>query len=71
MLLGLVLLVSGCSDPTGPEEARLTAAREGVVKSMAFDVALSDPTALSLDPIRDAIDDAVTSVTSHVALMAP
>ncbi len=38
MLLGLVSLVSGCSDPTGPEEARLfrtvdqlfTQAREGI-----------------------------------------
>lgn len=26
-LLGLVLLVGGCGDPTGPEEARLTAAQ--------------------------------------------
>ena len=26
-LLGLLLLVGGCSDPTGPEEARLTAAQ--------------------------------------------
>jgi hypothetical protein len=36
-----------------------------------FTAALGYPTTLSRDPIRDAIDDAVTSVTSHVALMAP
>jgi len=140
-LLGMVLLVGACSDPTGPEEARLTAAqrrweaarpssnsysmqqrvvcfcitgatpfqvtvtagtitravnlttgepmsvalltifrtvnqlftqaregltRDGVVKSMAFDATLGYPTTLSLDPIRDAIDDEVTYVTSNV-----
>jgi hypothetical protein len=146
VLLGLVLLAGGCSDPTGPEEARLTAAqrrweatrpasnsytmqqrvvcfcitgassfqvtvttgtitravnvvtgesmsvtlltifrtvdqlfaqaregltREGVVTSMAFDAALGYPTTLSLDPIRNAIDDEVTYVTSNVAPIAP
>lgn len=146
VLLGLVLLVGGCSNPTGPEEARLTAAqrrweatrpasnsytmqqrvvcfcitgattfqvtvtmgaitravnlatgepmsvtlltifrtvdqlftqaregltREGVVTSMAFDATLGYPTTLSLDPIRNAIDDEVTYVTSSVAPIAP
>lgn len=145
-LLGLALLSGGCSDPTGPEEARLTAAqrrwetarpasnsytmqqrvicfcvtgastfqvtvtagvitravnvttgesmsmallsifrtvdqlftqareglaRNGVVQSMAFDATLGYPTTLSLDPIRDAIDDEVTYVTSSVAPIAP
>lgn len=145
-LLGFALLVSGCSDPTGPEEARLTTAqrrweaarpasnsytmqqrvicfcitgattfqvtvtagavtravnlttgesmsvalltifrtidelftqaragltREGVVQSMAFDASLGFPTMLSFDPIRDAIDDEVTYVTSSVAPLAP
>ncbi len=142
----MALLVGGCSDPTGPEEARLTAAqrrweaarpasnsytmqqrvvcfcitgatpfqvtvtsgtitravnvttgesmsvalltifrtvdqlftqaregiaREGVVTSLAFDPALGYPTTLSLDPIRNAIDDEVTYVTSNVAPLAP
>lgn len=146
VLLGLLLLVGGCSDPTGPEEARLTAAqrrweakrpasnsytmqqrvvcfcitgattfqvtvttgtitravnlatgepmsvtlltifrtvdqlfmqaregltREGVVTSMAFDATLGYPTTLSLDPIRNAIDDEVTYVTSNVVPLAP
>lgn len=145
-LLGLLLLVGGCSDPTGPEEARLTAAqrrweaarpasnsytmqqrvlcfcitgsttfqvtvttgavtravnlttgesmsvtllsifrtidqlftqaregltREGVVQSMAFDATLGYPTTLSLDPVRGAIDDEVTYITSNVAPLAP
>ncbi len=144
--LGLLLLVSGCSDPTGPEEARLTAAqrrweaarpasnsytmqqrvlcfcvtgsttfqvtvtagsitravnvatgeslsvtlltifrtidqlftqaregltREGVVQSMAFDATLGYPSTLSLDPVRGAIDDEVTYITSNVAPLAP
>ena len=146
VLLGFVLLAGGCSDPTGPEEARLTAAqrrweatrpasnsytmqqrvvcfcitgattfqvtvttgaitravnlttgepmsvtlltifrtvdqlftqaregltREGVVTSMAFDATLGYPTTLSLDPIRNAIDDEVTYVTSNVSPIAP
>ncbi|WP_309670146.1 DUF6174 domain-containing protein [Gemmatimonas sp.] len=145
-LLGLLLLAGGCSDPTGPEEARLTAAqrrwestrptsnsytmqqrvlcfcvtgsttfqvtvtagsitravnlttgeslsvtlltifrtvdqlfaqaregltRAGVVQSMAFDAALGYPTTLSLDPVRDAIDDEVTYITSNVAPLTP
>lgn len=145
-LFGLVLLVGGCSDPTGPEEVRLTAAqrrwestrpasnsytmqqrvlcfcvtgsstfqvtvtsgsitravnlatgeslsvtlltifrtvdqlftqareglpREGVVQSMAFDATLGYPTMLSLDPVRGAIDDEVTYITSNVAPLAP
>ena len=38
---------------------------------MAFDVALGDPTTLSLDPIRDAIDDEVTYVTYVASNLAP
>jgi len=146
VLLGLVLLAGGCSDPTSPEEARLTAAqrrweatrpasnsytmqqrvvcfcitgassfqvtvttgtitravnvvtgesmsvtlltifrtvdqlfaqaregltREGVVTSLAFDATLGYPTTLSLDPIRNAIDDEVTYVTSNLVPIAP
>jgi Family of unknown function (DUF6174) len=145
-LLGLVLLAGGCSDPTSPEDARLTAAqrrweaarpasnsytmqqrvvcycitgattfqvtvttgaitravnvttgesmsttlltifrtvdqlftqaregiaREGVVTSMAFDATMGYPTTLSLDPIRNAVDDEVTYVTSNVVPIAP
>ena len=145
-LLGMSLLVGGCSDPTNPEETRLTAAqrrwdaarswlnsygmqqqvmcfcpnaatsyrvtvtagsitravnlttgesmsvisltmfrtvdqlftqareglkRDGVVQSMAFDATLGYPTTLSLDPLRDAVDDEVTYVTSNVAPLVP
>lgn len=145
-LLGMLLLVGGCNDPTSPEEARLTAAqrrwettrpasnsytmqqrvvcfcitgatpfqvtvtsgtitravnlttgesmsvalltifrtvdqlfaqareglkREGVVTSIAFDATAGYPTTLSLDPIRDAVDDEVTYVTSNVAPISP
>ncbi len=146
ILLGTLLLVGGCSDPTGPEEARLTAAqrrwestrpasnsysmqqrvvcfcitgatpfqvtvtagaitravnlttgesmsvalltifrtidqlfvqareglaRDGVVTSMEFDATLGYPTTLRLDPIRNAVDDEVTYVTSNVAPLTP
>ena len=146
VLLGLALLVGGCSDPTSPEDARLAEAqrrweatrpasnsytmqqrvvcfcvtgattfqvtvttgtitravnvttgesisvtlltifrtvdqlftqaregltREGVVTSMAFDATLGYPTTLGLDPIRNAVDDEVTYVTSNVVPSAP
>ncbi len=145
-LLGVLLLVGACSNPTSPEEARLTTAQrrwettrpasnsysmqqrvvcfcvtgatpfqvtvtsgavtravnlttgesmsvplltifrtidqlftqareglkaDGVVKSMAFDATLGYPTTLSLDPLRDAVDDEVTYITSNVAPLVP
>ena len=38
---------------------------------MVFAAALGYPTTLSLDPIRDAIDDEVYYVTSNLAPLAP
>jgi hypothetical protein len=52
-------------------QAREGLTREGVVQSMAFDATLGYPTTLSLDPIRNAVDDEVTYVTSNVVPIAP